>query len=33
MIRGSEVEKLITLGCFGSLELVPLGHIGTLDGC
>ena len=33
MIRGSEVEKLVTLGCFGALELVPLGHVGTLDGC
>ena len=32
MIRGSEVEKLVTLGYFGSLELVPLGHVGTLDG-
>ena len=33
MIRGSEVEKLVTLGYFGVLELVPLGHVGTLDGC
>ena len=29
----SEVEKLITLGCLGALELVLLGHVGTLDGC
>ena len=29
----SEVEKLVTLGCLGALELVPLGHIGTLEGC
>ena len=28
-----EVEKLVTLGCVGALELVPLGHVGTLDGC
>ena len=33
MIRGSEVEKLVTLGCFGALELVPLRHVGTLDSC
>ena len=29
----SEVEKLVTLGCLGDLELVPLGNVGTLDGC
>ena len=29
----SEVEKLVSLGCLGALELVPLGHVGTLDGC
>ena len=32
----SEVEKLVPLGCLGALELVPLGHVGTLgtlDGC
>ena len=33
MIRGSEVEKLITLECLGALELVPLGCLGALDGC
>ena len=32
MIRGSEVEKLVTLGCLGTLELVPLGCLGALDG-
>ena len=32
VIRGSEVEKLITLGCLGTLELVPLGCLGALDG-
>ena len=31
-IRGIKVEKLVTLGCLGALELVPLGHVGTLDG-
>ena len=31
-IRLSEVEKLVTLGCFGALELVPLGYVGALDG-
>ena len=25
-------EKLITLGCLGTLELVPLGSLGALDG-
>ena len=25
-------EKLITLGCLGTLELVPLGCFGILDG-
>ena len=32
VIRGSEVEKLITLGCLGTLELVHLGCLGALDG-
>ena len=32
VIRGSEVEKLVTLGCLGTLELVPLGCLGALDG-
>ena len=32
VIRGSEVEKLVTLGCLGTLELVPLGCFGALDG-
>ena len=27
-----KVEKLITLECLGTLELVPLGCLGTLDG-
>ena len=25
-------EKLIILGCLGTLELVPLGCLGALDG-
>ena len=25
-------EKLITLGCLGTLELLPLGFLGALDG-
>ena len=32
-IRLSEVEKLVTLGCLGALELVPLGYVASLDGC
>ena len=24
----SEVEKIATLECIGTLELVPLGHVG-----
>ena len=32
VIRGSEGENLITLGCLGTLELVPLGCLGALDG-
>ena len=28
-----KVEKLITLGCLGALELVPLGYLGVLNGC
>ena len=32
VIRGSEVEKLVALGCLGTLELVPLGCLGALDG-
>ena len=32
-IRLSEVEKLVTLGCLGALELVPLGYVGALEGC
>ena len=27
-----EVEKLVTLGCLGVLELVSLGYAGALDG-
>jgi hypothetical protein len=27
-----KIEKLITLGCLGTLELVPLGFLGALDG-
>ena len=27
-----KVEKLITIGCLGTLELVPLGCLGALDG-
>ena len=27
-----KVEKLITLGCLGTLELVPLACFGALDG-
>ena len=25
-------DKIITLGCLGTLELVPLGCLGALDG-
>ena len=32
VIHGSEGEKLITLGCLSTLELVPLGCFGALDG-
>jgi len=32
VIRGSEVEKRVTLGCLGTQELVPLGCLGALDG-